>query len=211
MGSIGQRIYLFDKELFGAIRRGFGSEFWDGVLVYVASLYFWTPLIIFLLVLLYNASERGRALNVLYGLGAIVLAYQSGYLLSYIFHQPAPYVVEHLVHNIQLPAFRNSYAFSFPDWPTAALTAVIAFTRFRVRFSGGFFPKGMMVAVLVLGFCRIQAGYAYPYDILGGWVLGQAVAFILRLFSRNLDLILSPEAAAPAVVDQENAPATDPE
>lgn len=200
MGSIGQRIYQFDKELFAAIRQGFAGDFWDGVLVYVGSLYFWTPLIVFLMVLLYRASERGRALNVLYGLGAIVLAYQSGYLLSYVFHQPAPYVVEHLLHNVQLPAFRNSYAFSFPDWPTAALTAVVAFTRFRVRFSGGYFPKGMMVAVLLMAFCRVHAGYAYPYDVIGGWVLGQCVAFILRLFSRNLDLILSPEANAPDTI-----------
>jgi membrane-associated phospholipid phosphatase len=192
MGSIGQAIYALDKRIFYGIRAGFGTEFLDSILVYLGNLYFWTPLIVFLMVLLVNATARGSAMNVLYGLAAIVLAYQSGFLLSYFFGQPAPYVVEHLAYNVQLPGFQNVYAFSFPDWATAALTALIVFTRFRVRSAGGYFPRFMMLAVVVLGFCRVHAGNAYPYDVLGGYMLGQGVALILRLFARNLDLILYP-------------------
>ena len=207
MGSIAQRIFDFDKDLFAWIRAQFGGGILDDTLGYVANLYFWMPLIVFLMVLLYHSSTRGRWLNFLYGLGAIVLAYQSGFLLSLLFHQPAPYVVEHLAHNQQLPGFQKFITYSFPDWPTAAMVALILFTRFRVRASGGFFPSGMMGFVLILGFCRVFAGNAYPYDVLGGWALGHGVAFILRLFSRNLDLVMHPspeavkaEAAAPEVV-----------
>lgn len=208
MGSIAQHIFDFDKHLFAWIRVRFGGGVLDETLGYVANLYFWMPLIVFLMVLLYNSSARGRWLNLLYGLGAIVLAYQSGFLLSMLFHQPAPYVVEHLAHNQQLPGFQNYIAYSFPDWPTAAIVALIAFTRFRVRANGGFFPAGMMGFVLILGFCRVFAGNAYPYDVLGGWALGHGVAFILRLFSRNLDLVMHPTpedvkaaAEAPDVVE----------
>lgn len=205
MGSLAQAIYDFDKQVFAWIREHLGGGILDEVLVYVGNLYFWTPLIIFMMVLLYRSAARGRALNILYSLGAIVLAYQSGFLLSFLFQQPAPYVVELILRDIRLPGFQNVTAYSFPDWPTAALTALIAFSRFRVRLSGGYFPAGMMVAVLVMGFCRVHAGNAYPYDILGGWVLGHGVAWILRLFSRNLDLIINPDAATAAAPDEVKA------
>lgn len=197
MGSIGQAIYLLDKAIFAWLRTTFGSETLDNVLVYIGNFYFWTPLLIFLAVVLYTSRGKGAALNLLYGVGTVVLSYQAGFLLSYLFKQPAPYVIEHILHSNTLPAFQNEYSYSFPDWPTAAICSAIAFCRHRVRSAGAYFPQGLMFLVWIMAFSRVYSGYAYPYDILAGWLLGLGIAFLLRMLAQNMDLVIkAPQAVS---------------
>lgn len=204
MGSIGHAIYAFDKRLFAWIRTSLGGESLDGFSAYASNLYFWTPFLIFLLVLLLNTHKRSFFLNVLYSLGTIVLSFQAAFLLAHIFAQPAPYAVEMILHNLVLPATPpDSYIlttddYSFPDWETAAMTAALFFVRGRVKRLAGRFPRALWLPVLIFGFFRVYAGHAYPYDTSAGWLLGCVVGWILLVFARNMDVVLNPGLRGPA-------------
>ena len=202
MGSIGHAIYAFDKQLFAWIRYQFGNETLDVLSAYFSNFYFWMPFLVFLFVYFIRTQTRGVALNVLYAFGTIVLSFQAAFLLSQLFAQPAPYVMELILRQVVLPASPGeNYVlttddYSFPDWETAAITAALLFTRIRVRKAGHRFPKRMMLFVAVFAFFRVYAGHAYPYDILGGILLGGLVSLILNVFASNIDFVIgSPKQA----------------
>lgn len=92
-----------------------------------------------------------------------------------------------------LPGERCPGSPSFPSNHAANMAAVGAvgwwFTRRRARWAWLLLP-------LIIGYSRIYLGYHYPSDVLGGWVLGGAMAALcIRVAqSRGAGVPAAPEA-----------------
>lgn len=199
MDSVALWILGMDKLLFAWVRETFGNPVFDYLSVYLSNIYFWTPALVFLMVSVLMIPQKAPALNLLYGLGAVVLSYQAAFLLMQIVGQPAPYVIEMITERASLPVsppdsyvFSN-FDFSFPDWEMAALTALLMFSKSRLRINGQKLSIWFWVMLMMVGFMRVLSGHAYPYDIAAGWLLGRMVGWLMVMFARNMDIVLNPQ------------------
>lgn len=191
MSKFAEIIYLLDKAAFVGLRNSLGGGWVDDLTVLMGNLVFWTPLFIFLAIYMALAKERQLVLNIFFGLAAFVLAFQVAILLSRVFEQPAPYVVESIVHNLRLPAFSDYYAVNLPDWTLAAMVAAIRYTKLRLRGTGSPLPALFFIFPLMMCFARIIPGYAYPMDVITGWLIGLLIAFFMHHFARNVEVVMN--------------------
>jgi membrane-associated phospholipid phosphatase len=191
MSKFSEILYLLDKAAFVGLRNSLGGGWVDDLTVLMGNLVFWTPLFIFLALYLTLSVERNLVLNLFFGLAAFVLSFQVAILLSRVFEQPAPYVVESIVHNLRLPAFSDNYAVNLPDWTVAAMVGAIRYTRLRLRGSGFPLPGWFFIFPLALCFARIIPGYAYPMDVITGWLIGLLIAFFMHHFARNVVVVMN--------------------
>lgn len=191
MSKFSEIIYLLDKAAFVGIRNTLGGGWVDDLTVLMGNLVFWTPLFVFLGMYMILTIERKLVLNLFFGLASFVLAFQVAILLSRVFEQPAPYVVESIVHDLRLPAFSDYYAVNLPDWTVAAMVASIRYTRLRMRVVGSPLPSLIYIFPLALCFARIIPGYAYPMDTITGWLVGLLIAFFMHQLARNVVVVLN--------------------
>lgn len=184
-----EKLRFVDQQIFLWFREHFQSPFTDGWSLWLGNVYLWTPLLIFLgFLVVMQRPQRGLS-NLLFALACLIISYQAAFLLSFFIALPAPYVVEHLTGGPQLPAFRDIYLLSFPDYSIAAFMGGMVFVQFRLlRFRKlAFVLWG--TALLAIAFFRIMAGNAYPSDIVFGILVGSVFGWVFNRFIVHFDYL----------------------
>ena len=104
-------------------------------------------------------------------------AYFMAVILKFLFHTPRPF--------LDLPnvfALFPETGFAFPSGHAAFFAAFgisLFFTHKKVGYIFMFFA-------LLIGIMRIIAGAHFPIDILGGFVLGGVVSYLVAYFVKNV-------------------------
>ncbi len=104
------------------------------------------------------------------------LAYFFSVLLKNFFHTARPFLI---LPDVQALFLENSHA--FPSGHTAFFSA-LAFALFFINKKVGYVFIGF---ALIIGIARIMAGVHFPIDILGGFVLGTGVSYLVAYFTRK--------------------------
>jgi len=100
-----------------------------------------------------------------------ILAWFFTYILKFFFHASRPFDIFPQVH----PLFPET-GYSFPSGHATffgALALALFFTHKKAGYVFMFFA-------LIIGIARIVAGVHFPVDILGGFILGGAVAYFMK-------------------------------
>lgn len=100
-----------------------------------------------------------------------VLAWFFAYILKFLFHTPRPFNMFPEITSL----FRET-GYAFPSGHATFFMALAMALFFLDKKAGYIF---IFFAVLI-GIARIIAGVHFPIDILGGFVLGFAIAFFLK-------------------------------
>lgn len=104
------------------------------------------------------------------------VAWTLAHAVKYFIHIPRPF--ESLEG---VAALFGKTGSSFPSGH-AAFSMALAISIFYCHKKAGYV---FMVLALVMSFARIAAGVHYPWDILGGFILGGAVAMVFqKLYSK---------------------------
>lgn len=177
-------ILNWDKELFLYLN-SFHSDFWDTIMLLVTRKETWLP---FFVVILYYIvrNYRAKAILIIIGLALVVLgADQLSGLMKIGFQRLRPVYdpsIEHLVHNV----LRKGGMYGFVSSHAANSTAILVFTSliFKRR------SYTLLLFLWAVAFCysRIYSGVHYPFDILGGILLGLGVGLLfykLTMFVEN--------------------------
>ena len=101
-----------------------------------------------------------------------VLAWGLSYFLKDIIHTARPFVEFSNVHNL-IP----ESGYSFPSMHSTffmALAVAIYLTHKKIGYRFMFFA-------LLIGLARIITGVHFPVDILGGFILGAIIAYLVRI------------------------------
>ena len=111
-----------------------------------------------------------------------VLAWLVAEVLKILFHTPRPFIAFQNVVSL-LP----ETSFAFPSQHSTFFMA-LAFAIFFSHKKAGYW---FMSFAFIIGIARIIAGVHFPIDILGGFLLGAIIAYLVRLiydkiFSKNL-------------------------
>jgi undecaprenyl-diphosphatase len=109
----------------------------------------------------------------------IVLVFFSGifawilaHFLKILIHSPRPFAVFPYIHSLI-----SETDFSFPSGH-ATFYMGLAFAIFLSHKKAGYW---FIFFALIIGIARIVAGIHFPIDILGGFILGIIIAYLVRI------------------------------
>jgi len=147
------------------------SIFLDQMISFFA-IYFIYIVIILALLFLYKRWKEFILLCVSGGFAWILAK-----ILKVLIHTPRPFDVFPQVQSLFLET-----GYAFPSGHTMVASA-IAFALFIVNKKAGYI---FMFFAILIGLARITAGVHFPIDILGGFVFGGGVSYLVAYFAKKI-------------------------
>jgi len=169
MGSL-QKI---DEYLFRIINSA-GWEQMDQLMILISSKWFWIPLYIYILYLIYKRFSD-QFLKILFALGLLIFLADFGsvHLFKEVFERARPC---HLLEGIRVVDGCGG-PFGFISSHASNSFAIAFFMALLFRNFWGF--AWLFSWAVVIGFSRIYLGVHYPFDILGGMFWGLFVSLLV--------------------------------
>lgn len=167
------------------------SSFFDKLVIFFAVYFPYVVIILAGLFLLFHHEvlkaeepfrvfmEKKREILMVFFSG--ILAWILAYVLKFLFHVLRPFDAFPQVHSLI-----SESGYSFPSGHATFFMALAVSIFFYHKKAGCWF----MFFALLIGLARIMAGVHFPVDILGGFILGGVVAFLIN---RGLTLIKNNE------------------
>lgn len=160
----------FDTQLFFLLNGLAGqSPALDGVIIFFAQYLAYLLVVLFLALLFFSQYRKGEKLWILLVAGAssIIAGFVLTPLIRFFYHHPRPFVV------LQVHQLLTDSSWSFPSRHAAFFFALATALYLYNKKWGTFF----FIAAALMGTGRVIAGVHYPSDILGGALIGVAVAY----------------------------------
>jgi undecaprenyl-diphosphatase len=167
--------------LFKAINQNAGHHpFLDGLMVFFSKEVF-LIFALLLLVMWFFGKERSKY-TVVYAVIACAAALIINFVIGHIYYEPRPFVTHKGVHLL----VKHAADASFPsDHSTFAFSLTLA-VLFRRHYKVGIL---MLVIALLTGISRVYVGNHYPFDVLGGMVVGIVISLLVYKLSSQLQPI----------------------
>lgn len=183
-----------DQIVTGALQP-LAQQGWSASLVvWMQNPWTWTPVFGFLAVLLLQHQQGKEWFSVLFGVAALVIAFQFSTWMSGHIQRLAPFVAAQSTFDLEALVKRGQHPFSMPDWGIALTVACFAYTVILMRkVLSPALKWTFLLMPLLMVIARIATGQCYFSDALTGWTVGLAAAFLLSRFPENYDLLFSPE------------------
>lgn len=180
-----------DLGIFRWLRETLPAAFLDDFLVILANPFAWVPYFVFIAVLLYLYKPRRFWLYLLFGGGTYVISFQVAWLLAALDPQPPPFAVESIKGGLFLPAFSVMYEPSMPDWVSASMSGVYAFSYRSLPSYHRWLNPFLVAGVVLVAFSRVFTGFCFPTHALAGIVIGLVVGLLMGRFMDNLEIVLN--------------------
>jgi undecaprenyl-diphosphatase len=173
----------FEQDLFLAINHA-ASPFLDKVMVLISENWTWVPLYGLLLFFIWKYYKI-RTLEIAAYIGLLILLCdQISVFIKYFTtrlrpcHEPS---FQYLVRLVDGCGGKYGLVSSHAaNSMGLAVFILLLFSKFPIKWQWG-----LLVYTLLIGYSRIYLGVHYPTDILGGYLLGTAIALLLYATTRN--------------------------
>lgn len=158
----------------------------DDIGIFFASYLIWILILGFLLLVLRQVGNRRKLYFFCEGALAVILARGIvGPLISFFYHHLRPFDFYGFTPLV------SASGWSFPSEHMTFLFALATVVWYANKKWGIFY----FILSLLVGIARIYAGVHWPYDILGGIVIGVVCATIIHLLFRDVHGKLYPKIA----------------
>lgn len=150
------------------------SEFFDQIVIFFADYFIF---IVFLSIIFYFFFKNGRNFkDTIFVIFTGFSAWALSHFLKDFLRTERPFIKLSDVHTLV-----EGTGYAFPSGHTISLAAMSFFVLSFNRKLGYIF----LICTLLVGISRIIAGVHFPIDIIGGFVLGASVSFVMNLFYRR--------------------------
>jgi len=190
--SLLQRLTHADYWLMLKINRDWRLPYFDTVALFIREAGFWVPLYVFLfLFITLNFGRRGfwwaAALIGLVALTDLL----SSHVIKDVFYRPRPCRDEVMAHKIRFLARTCGMNGSFTSSHATNHFAIAMFLFQTLKASSRWWGLAFIWAGLI-SYAQVYVGVHYPFDVVGGAVIGSAAGFIAaRLFDYQTGLGLA--------------------
>lgn len=153
------------------------SPFFDTIIVFFASYLAYILIAVFIALVFFSQYSKLEKLRILIvvSVSAIIVRFGVVELIRFFYHRPRPF------NDMSVTQLLTSSDWSFPSGHAtfffAMATAVYLYNK---KWGIGF-----LIAAFVMGVSRVIAGVHYPSDIIGGALIGAAVAYSVYYFVRG--------------------------
>lgn len=144
------------------------TDFMDRVITFCAVYLPYIVAVLAVLFILFHHKSWREVLRVFITGG---LAWAAAEGLKFLIHMPRPFDA---LANVQALFPENGYAFPSGH---ATFFSAIAFTIFFKHKKAGLF---FLLLAIIIGIARIAGGVHFPIDILGGFIVGAIVAYLVK-------------------------------
>ena len=161
-------------EYFFRLINSAGWEQMDGMMILISSKWFWIPLYIYILYLIYKRFSD-QFLKILFALGLLIFLADFGsvHLFKEVFERARPC---HFLDGIRVVDGCGG-PFGFISSHASNCFAIAFFMALLFRNFWGF--SCLFSWAVIIGFSRIYLGVHYPFDILGGMFWGLFVSLLV--------------------------------
>jgi len=180
-----QKLIELDTSFF-LFLNSFNSIFFDKVMWFISGKYEWIPLYVVIIYFIFKKFKKEGFLILIFIIISISLAdLVSVHLFKEVFQRlrPCHYPnINGIVHTV------NNYCggkYGFVSSHAANSFAIATFTTFL--FKNKYFTYGIYFWAIIVSYSRIYLGVHYPFDILGGAILGFVSGFLLILAFKKIE------------------------
>jgi len=177
-----QKLEQWDQWLFIQINDHQSNPFFDNIMPFLRSAYSWAPLYLFLLVLIPVNFKRGWWWCLIFLCTVSLCDMTSSKLVKEAFERLRPCGDPGFFQYVRLLVDRCSNTYSFTSSHAANHFGMATFIFITLRSS---FKNWVWLAYLwafLVGYAQVYVGVHYPFDILGGAVIGFAFGWLLGTF-----------------------------
>ena len=181
--SLLQKLEQWDQWLFIQINNNQSNSFFDSIMPYLRSSFFWAPLYIFLLVFItINYKSRGWWWALLFLCTVSLTDMTSSKLIKEAFERIRPCRDPEFFQYVRLLLNQCSGGFSFTSSHAANHFGMAVFMFITLRPHVG---KLMWLAFFwaaIIGYAQVYVGVHYPFDIIAGGAVGIAFGWMMGTF-----------------------------
>lgn len=162
----------FDTQIFYLLNNLAGqSAFFDELIVFLAAYLPYVLIVVFLALVFFSQYQKREKLQILFitGVSALIARYGVVELIRFFYQRPRPFT------DLPVHQLLTSNEWSFPSGHATFFFAMAtAIYLYNKKWGIGFF-----IAATLMGASRVIAGIHYPSDIIGGALIGAAVASVV--------------------------------
>lgn len=153
------------------------SQFFDNIIIFLASYFPYILIVVFLALVFFSQHQKLEKLEILLtiGISSVVARFGVTEVIRFFYHRPRPFLT------LQAHQLLTDGAWSFPSGHATFFFAMATATYlYNKKWGILFFIGATLITV-----SRVIAGIHYPSDIIGGAIIGIAVAYIVFYFVRK--------------------------
>lgn len=177
-----QKLEQWDQWLFIQINNHQSNSFFDSIMPFVRNAYTWAPLYIFLLVFVPANFKRGLWWCLIFLCTVSLCDMTSTNLFKEVFHRLRPCADPDFFQNVRLVVDRCGGNYSFTSNHAANHFGMATFIFITLR---SYFKKWVWIGFLwaaLVSYAQVYVGVHYPFDVLGGAVIGLSYGLLLGSF-----------------------------
>lgn len=183
-------LIALDYSIFEWINLSWKNEFLDLVMPYIRNKFFWAPLYLYILIFLWSNYKFKGVYIIILLIIAIVLSDQlSSSIIKPLIQRIRPCNDASIMENVRL-LISCGPGYSFTSSHAANHFTIAAFISLSVYSSNRWLVITLFLSAVSVGLAQIYVGVHYPFDILGGALLGMLIGFLIWLVSIKIALQL---------------------